>query len=130
MLRAAILAARMKALRESLAAAGVHTLLVQFTDMHGVAKGKLVPLAHLDDVLTVGAGFSGPSIAGTGLRAHRPTLGVHGARRSQHRAGRCRGCPAWRRSWPTASWPASLSTPVRARCSSARSHDWLNGAGR
>ena len=57
----------MKALRERLAAAGVHTLLVQFTDLHGVAKGKLVPLAHLDDVLTVGAGFSGPSIAGTGL---------------------------------------------------------------
>ena len=57
----------MKALRERLIAEGVHTLLVQFTDMHGVAKGKLVPLAHLDDVLAVGAGFSGPSIAGTGL---------------------------------------------------------------
>ena len=57
----------MKALRESLTAAGVHTLLVQFADLHGVAKGKLVPLAHLDDVLTIGAGFSGPSIAGTGL---------------------------------------------------------------
>ena len=56
----------MKALRESLTAAGVHTLLVQFTDLHGVAKGKLVPLAHLDDVLAIGAGFSGPSIAGTG----------------------------------------------------------------
>ena len=57
----------MKALRENLVAQGIHTLLVQFTDLHGVAKGKLVPLAHLDDVLTVGAGFSGPSIAGTGL---------------------------------------------------------------
>jgi glutamine synthetase len=57
----------MKALLDSLTAAGVHTLLVHFTDIHGVGKGKLVPLAHLDDVLTVGAGFSGPSIAGTGL---------------------------------------------------------------
>ncbi len=57
----------MKALRESLVGQGIHTLLVQFTDLHGVAKGKLVPLAHLDDVLTIGAGFSGPSIAGTGL---------------------------------------------------------------
>ena len=57
----------MKALRESLTAAGIHSLLVQFTDIHGVAKGKLVPLAHLDDVLAVGAGFSGPSIWGTGL---------------------------------------------------------------
>ena len=57
----------MKALRESLTSAGVHSLLVQFTDLHGVAKGKLVPLAHLDDGLAIGAGFSGPSIWGTGL---------------------------------------------------------------
>lgn len=57
----------MKALRDQLATQGVHSLLVQFTDIHGVARGKLVPLAHLDDVLTVGAGFSGPSIWGTGL---------------------------------------------------------------
>ncbi|HSW09174.1 type III glutamate--ammonia ligase [Aquabacterium sp.] len=57
----------MKDLRERLAAAHVHTLLAQFTDIHGVAKGKFVPLAHLDALLTDGAGFSGPSIAGTGL---------------------------------------------------------------
>lgn len=60
-------AAQAAALRERLAAQGVHTLLVQFTDVHGVAKGKLVPLAHLDGVLADGAGFSGPSIWGTGL---------------------------------------------------------------
>jgi glutamine synthetase len=57
----------MKALRDQLATQGVHSLLVQFTDLHGVARGKLVPLAHLDDVLATGAGFSGPSIWGTGL---------------------------------------------------------------
>lgn len=51
----------------SLAAEGVHTLLVQFTDLHGVAKGKLVPLHQLETVLTDGAGFAGPSIWGTGL---------------------------------------------------------------
>ena len=62
----------MKALRDRLQAEGVHTLLVQFTDLHGVAKGKLVPLAHLDDVLAIGAGFSGPSIAGTGLARTGP----------------------------------------------------------
>ena len=50
-----------------LAAEGVHTLLVQFTDVNGVAKGKWVPLEHLADVLGIGAGFAGPSIAGTGL---------------------------------------------------------------
>ena len=54
-------------LRERLAAQGIHTLWVQFTDVHGVAKGKWVPLEHLADVLRIGAGFAGPSIAGTGL---------------------------------------------------------------
>ncbi|MDH4390796.1 MAG: type III glutamate--ammonia ligase, partial [Aquabacterium sp.] len=57
----------MKDLRERLATQGVHTLIAQFTDLHGVARGKFVPLAHLDDLLTDGVGFSGPSIAGTGL---------------------------------------------------------------
>ena len=57
----------MEDLRQRLAAQGVRTLLAQFTDLHGVAKGKLVPLAHLETLLRDGAGFSGPSIAGTGL---------------------------------------------------------------
>jgi glutamine synthetase len=57
----------MTGLQERLQAQGVHTLLVQFTDLHGVAKGKWVPLAHLADVFGTGAGFAGPSIAGTGL---------------------------------------------------------------
>ncbi len=54
-------------LRQRLQAQGVHTLLAQFTDINGVAKGKFVPLAHLEDLLRVGAGFAGPSIIGTGL---------------------------------------------------------------
>lgn len=58
--------------RERLAAAGVHTLLVQFTDLAGVAKGKWVPLAQLDEVFSTGAGFAGPSIAGTGLPRQGP----------------------------------------------------------
>ena len=57
----------LESVRERLTAEGVHTLLVQFTDVHGTAKGKLVPLAHLADVLETGAGFAGPSIWGTGL---------------------------------------------------------------
>ncbi|MBL8331257.1 MAG: type III glutamate--ammonia ligase [Rubrivivax sp.] len=54
-------------LRQRLQAAGVHSLLVQFADVHGTAKGKLVPLEHLADVIRIGAGFAGPSIWGTGL---------------------------------------------------------------
>lgn len=65
-------------LQESLAAQGVHTLIAQFTDLHGVAKGKFVPLAHLDTLLAEGAGFSGPSIAGTGLPRMGPRSEYYG----------------------------------------------------
>lgn len=57
----------MKDLLQQLRSAQVHTLLAQFTDIHGVAKGKYLPIEQLDQLLTEGAGFSGPSIAGTGL---------------------------------------------------------------
>ena len=57
----------MKDLQEQLVAQGVHTLMAQFTDIHGVGRGKLVPLAHLDDLLTKGVAFSGPSISGFDL---------------------------------------------------------------
>ena len=50
-----------------LQALGIHSVLVQFSDMHGVAKGKLVPLANLQEWVEQGAGFAGPSIWGTGL---------------------------------------------------------------
>lgn len=65
-------------LQTTLAADGVHTLIAQFTDIHGVAKGKLVPLAHLGTVLRTGAGFSGPSIAGTGLPRMGPRSEYYG----------------------------------------------------
>ena len=67
-------------LRLSLEAEGIHTLLVQFTDLQGVAKGKLLPLHQLDSLLYEGAGFAGPSICGTGL-------GRTGARSEYHARG-------------------------------------------
>jgi glutamine synthetase len=67
----------MKDLIERLRADRVHTLLAQFTDIHGVAKGKLVPLAHFDELLTDGVGFAGPSIAGTGLPRVGPRAEYH-----------------------------------------------------
>jgi glutamine synthetase len=54
-------------LQQRLAAQGVHTLLAQFTDVHGVAKGKYVPLTKLGELVETGAGFAGPSIWGTAL---------------------------------------------------------------
>ncbi len=51
----------------SLKAQGVHSILTQFCDLHGAAKGKLVPLHNLREWVESGAGFAGPSIWGTGL---------------------------------------------------------------
>ncbi|MBT9523635.1 MAG: type III glutamate--ammonia ligase, partial [Rhizobacter sp.] len=68
----------MTALGEALATQGVHTLIAQFTDVHGVAKGKFVPLAHLDTLLREGAGFAGPSIWGTGLPRTGPRSEYYG----------------------------------------------------
>lgn len=77
------------ALRERLAAQGVHTLVAQFTDLHGVAKGKYLPLDQLRTLVETGAGFSGPSIAGTGL----PRMGA----RSEYYG---RGDPSTARALP------------------------------
>lgn len=57
----------MKELLDRLRKAGVHSLLAQFTDLTGAAKGKLVPLVHLDEVLADGVRFTGASIVGTAL---------------------------------------------------------------
>lgn len=56
----------------ALRAQGIHSVLATFTDLLGAPKGKLVPLDRLANAVEVGAGFSGPSIAGTGL----PRLGA------------------------------------------------------
>ena len=53
--------------KNQLISQGVHTVIAQFVDIHGAAKGKYIPVAHLQEVLTHGAGFAGPSIWGTGL---------------------------------------------------------------
>jgi glutamine synthetase len=79
----------MKPLREALAAEGVHTLIAQFTDLHGVAKGKFVPLAHLDGLLKEGVGFAGPSIWGTGLPRTGPRSEYYG----RGNAGTARALP-------------------------------------
>lgn len=59
-----------EAAKARLAKAGVHTVIAQFVDIYGAAKGKYIPLTHLDDIVSAGAGFAGPSIWGTGLPRH------------------------------------------------------------
>lgn len=50
----------------------VKYILAQFVDIHGVAKVKSVPVAHLEDILTVGAGFAGGAIWGMGIAPNGP----------------------------------------------------------
>lgn len=57
---------------QTLQAQGVHSVLCTFTDLPGVPKGKLVPLSGLGAAVAKGAGFSGPSIWGTGLPRQGP----------------------------------------------------------
>lgn len=70
--------ASFQSLRERLGADGVHSLLAQFTDVHGVARGKLVPLHQLELLMTEGVGFAGPSIWGTGLPRTGPQAEYYG----------------------------------------------------
>ena len=48
----------------------VQYLLVQFVDLNGSAKVKMVPAAHLDDVIDDGAGFAGAALPGIGQGPH------------------------------------------------------------
>ena len=56
-----------ESIQADLQARGIHSILAQFCDLHGVAKGKLVPVENLREWVESGAGFAGPSIWGTGL---------------------------------------------------------------
>jgi glutamine synthetase len=58
------------AARKKLKEQGVQFVMAQFTDIFGVAKGKNIPLSHLEDIAYPGAGFAGPSIWGTTLPRH------------------------------------------------------------
>lgn len=50
----------------------VRYVLAQFVDIHGVAKVKSVPAAHLEDILKNGAGFAGGAICGMGIKPNGP----------------------------------------------------------
>src|SRR5271165_6654937 len=49
-------------------------LLIQFVDIHGAPKVKLVPAATLRSVVEVGAGFAGGAVWGMGQGPHSHDL--------------------------------------------------------
>lgn len=63
---------------QELQSARVHSVFAQFTDILGSARGKLVPLEHVHQLVDEGAGFSGPSIWGTGLPRTGPRSEYYG----------------------------------------------------
>ncbi len=93
---------------DALRSQGIHSVLTTFTDLPGGPKGKLVPLDGLPGAVSSGAGFSGPSISGTGL----PRMGA----RSEYMG---RVVPESLRPLPFMLPAASRWTPARVRCSSA-----------
>ncbi|MCG5076127.1 type III glutamate--ammonia ligase [Paraburkholderia tagetis] len=58
--------------KQFLAENDVKYILAQFVDIHGVAKTKSVPAAHLDLILTDGAGFAGFAVWGLGIDPQGP----------------------------------------------------------
>ncbi len=70
--------AEIAAAKQHMAAAGVHTVIAQFVDIHGAVKATYIPIAHLDDIVSPGAGFGSPSINGTGLPRHGPRAEFYG----------------------------------------------------
>ncbi|MSR59193.1 MAG: type III glutamate--ammonia ligase [Planctomycetaceae bacterium] len=53
---------------------GIRFIVVQFVDIHGSAKAKMVPVECFDDVIDVGAGFAGGAVWGVGQGPHSHDL--------------------------------------------------------
>jgi glutamine synthetase len=49
---------------------GIEFILVQFVDIHGAAKVKMVPAGELENVVGSGAGFAGAAVWGLGQGPH------------------------------------------------------------
>ena len=50
---------------------GIEFIVVQFVDIHGAAKAKLVPVSSFDAMIDVGAGFAGCRVGERTLLVHR-----------------------------------------------------------
>src|SRR3989344_2871301 len=58
--------------RKFLEANQVKYIFAEFVDIHGAAKVKAVPVAHLEDILAAGAGLAGGAIWGMGIQPNGP----------------------------------------------------------
>jgi glutamine synthetase len=61
-------------LRRQLEVDGIRFLIVQFVDIHGAAKAKMIPIGNFVDAVTAGAGFAGGAVWGVGQGPHSHDL--------------------------------------------------------
>jgi glutamine synthetase len=61
-------------LRAELDERGVEFVFAQFVDMHGKPNAKLVPVGHLEDLFSDGAGFAGFAAGDIGQGPHDPDI--------------------------------------------------------
>ena len=61
-------------LRAELHERGVEFVFAQFVDMHGKPSAKLVPVGHLEGLLSDGAGFAGFAAGDIGQGPHDPDI--------------------------------------------------------
>ena len=58
------------AIRKRMQEDKIEYLLVQFVDIHGAPKVKMMPISHFDDAIDEGAGFAGGAVWGLGQGPH------------------------------------------------------------
>ena len=62
--------ATLEQVQQSIESDHIEYLLVQFVDINGSPKVKMVPANHLEDVVVEGAGFAGAAVQGLGQGPH------------------------------------------------------------
>src|SRR5271167_3700508 len=66
--------AKIEATKKILNEKKIDFILAQFVDIYGVAKAKLVPVSHFEDVCASGAGFAGFAASGMGVGPEAPDI--------------------------------------------------------
>ncbi len=65
---------KLKDLKERLKADNIKYMLIQFVDIHGSAKVKMVPVDYVENMYYEGAGFAGGAVWGSGQEAYSPDM--------------------------------------------------------
>ncbi|GIS63651.1 MAG: hypothetical protein CM1200mP2_58760 [Planctomycetaceae bacterium] len=100
---------------------GIEFLLVQFVDLNGSAKVKMVPASELDACIDSGAGFAGAALWGLGQGPHDHDML---ARVDLEATPPCRGNPTppgWRATFTSTTSPSFLCPDQHGAGSRSRS---------